>query len=28
VPKLQRSEVTGKDGEAQRIVITWGNPVD
>jgi hypothetical protein len=28
VPKLQRSEVTGKDGEAQRVVITWGNPVD
>jgi hypothetical protein len=28
VPKLQRSEVTGKDGEAQRMVITWGKPVD
>lgn len=28
VPKLARSEITGKDGEAQRIVITWGNPVD
>ena len=26
VPKLQRSEVTGKDGEAQQFVIRWGEP--
>jgi hypothetical protein len=24
IPKLARTEVTGKDGEAQEMVIRWG----
>jgi len=24
IPKLARTEVTGKDGEAQEMVIKWG----
>jgi hypothetical protein len=28
VPKLQRTEVTGKDGGPQAITVRWGKPID